>query len=427
MNLSLRVGRLCGRGGPPIFPGWWMILLGAVIYAVGGGIFFQALPVFFLPLKHDFQVSSAAVSLLYAAARLEGGLEGPLVGYLITRVGPRAMIIAGTCMSGGGMLLLALAPGYWSFFAIYVFVVCLGFNAGFFHPVSALVNYWFIRHRGVGIAWVSAAGYAGGMILAPLLSGIIQRWGWRASAAAAGALVLVVGLPAAWPIRSTPESMGLRPDGASPAPGPRDDASPASLLDEPDVAVREALRTRTFWVLMGTISTRLFVTIALSTHIVAIMVWGGLSEMAAAYVVSLYSLTCILATMGWGWIADRWSKPLVCSVGLGPMMLAMVGLVCSQATFWLYALAVGLGIVMGTASLNWILIGDLFGRRSYPTLRGLMGVGYGTATFLSPIFAGWIHDLTGSYRLVLVTFTAIALAAAVSFATLPAAPTRRCR
>jgi MFS family permease len=176
---------------------------------------------------------------------------------------------------------------------------------------------------------------------------------------------------------------------------------------------------------MGTISIRLFVTVALNTHIVAIMVWGGMSELAAAYLVSLYSLTCIVATMALGWAADRWNKPLVCSLGLVPLMLAMLGLVFSQAIFWLYFLAVGLGIVMGTASLNWVLIGDLFGRRSYPTLRGLMGVSYGVMTFLSPIYAGWIHDVTGSYALALLTFTAIALMTAVSFATLPAAPLPR--
>ena len=422
---STLFARLTGRWRGPIFPGWWIIVLGSIVYGVGGGIFFQSLPVFFLPLKNDFGVSSAAVSLLYAAARLEGGLEGPLVGYLISKFGPRAMIITGTCMSGGGMLLLALAPGYWSFFFIYVFVVCLGYNAGFFHPISTLVNYWFIRHRGLGISWVSAAGNVGGMILAPVLSTIIRHFGWRAGAATAGALVLCISLPAALPIRSTPESMGLRPDGESPVRGPRSEHGPSPPSEEPDFSVREALRTRAFWMLMGTISIRLFVTVAVNTHFVAILVWRGMSEVAAAYLVSLFSFTCIVATMALGWIADRWSKPLVCSLGLVPLMLAMLGLVLSQATFWLYFLAVGHGIVMGTASLNWVLIGDLFGRRSYPTLRGVMGVSYGVLTFLSPIYAGWIHDVTGSYDLALLTFTAIALMTAVSFATLPAAPLPR--
>lgn len=419
--------RLSGRSRAPVFPGWWFVLLGCVVYGIGSGFFYQAIPVFFLPLKNDFGVSSATMSLLYAAARLEGGFEGPLVGYLISRFGPRAVIIAGVCMSGGGLFLLTLAPDFWSFFFIYICVVSLGYNAGFFHPISALVNYWFIRHRGVGIAWVSAAGNVGGMILAPLLSTIIQRFGWRAGAVTAGAMILCISLPAAWPIRSTPESMGLRPDGESLDTGRRLDQPPVPLPREPDFPVKEALRTRVFWMLMGTISCRLFVTTAVNTHFVAILVWRGMSELAAAYVLSLSALTCIVATMALGWIADRWSKPRICSLGLVPLMLALAGLVYSQATFWLYILAVGQAIAMGTASLNWILIGDLFGRRSYPTLRGLMGVSYGMLTFLSPIYAGWIHDVTGSYALALLTLAMVALAAASLFAWFPASPPARPR
>jgi MFS family permease len=80
---------------------------------------------------------------------------------------------------------------------------------------------------------------------------------------------------------------------------------------------------------------------------------------------------------------------------------------------------------MGTAPLNWALIGDLFGRKSYAPLRGIMGVSYGTMSFLSPIYAGWIHGLTGSYTLVLVSFAALALGGAVAFAALPGSSRRK--
>ena len=66
-----------------IFYGWWVIILGSLINAVGMGILYQSFTVFFLPLKRDLGVSSAAISLLYGAARLEGGIEGPIVGHLI--------------------------------------------------------------------------------------------------------------------------------------------------------------------------------------------------------------------------------------------------------------------------------------------------------------------------------------------------------
>ena len=41
-------------------------------------------------------------------------------------------------------------------------------------------------------------------------------------------------------------------------------------------------------------------------------------------------------------------------------------------------------------------------------------------TVLSPIYAGWVYDVTGSYTRVLLTFTGVTLVAAVFFARLPA-------
>jgi hypothetical protein len=47
-----------------------------------------------------------------------------------------------------------------------------------------------------------------------------------------------------------------------------------------------------------------------------------------------------------------------------------------------------------------------------------MGMSYGTATFFSPIYAGWVYDTTGNYTLVLITFSIILLVAACFFSIL---------
>ncbi len=106
-----------------IFYGWWIVGLVSLIQAVGGGILYQSVTVFFLPLKRDLGVGSAAIAVLYGAARLEGGLEGPVVGYLIDRLGARTLIIIGAGMAGVGMILLSTVHSYLSFFLIYVFIV----------------------------------------------------------------------------------------------------------------------------------------------------------------------------------------------------------------------------------------------------------------------------------------------------------------
>ena len=402
-----------------VFYGWWLLFLCSLVIAAGSGILYHGFTVFFLPLKRDLAVSSAAISLLYGAARLEGGAEGPLVGYLIDRFGPRIMILVGTALAGVGLILLSAVDSFWSFFFVYIFIVSLGFNAGSFHPVYAVVNNWFIRNRGVGFAVTGAASSVGGMVMAPLLSYLILGYGWRTGAVIAGVIMLVVALPAAIPIRRTPELLGLYPDGRAPQGRPASASGLAQDTDgEPDFTVGEALRTLNYWLLFCSITLRVLVTVAVTIHFIPLLVWKGMDEVGSAYLVSLFAFGTIITTLLTGWVGDRWNKSLLCSMGIIPMVLGMMALMLSQSSAALYALPIGLAMIMGTVPLNWALIGDFFGRRSYATLRGIIGIGNGLGTFLSPIYAGWVFDRSGSYFYILLTFIIIHLVASSLFAVL---------
>jgi sugar phosphate permease len=261
--------------------------------------------------------------------------------------------------------------------------------------------------------------------MAPLLSYIILNYDWRTGAIFAGCMMLAVAIPSALPIRRSPEDMGLHPDGQPPPkPQPAENrAGAAGLVQDVHFPVRQALKTLQFWLLMASISLRLCVTVALNTHFVPLLVWKGMGEAASAYLVSLYAFCSIPLAIGLGWVGDRWNKAWLSSLCIVPNIVAMMGMVVSDHPFYFYFFPFAFAIAMGTAPLNWALIGDFFGRGSYATLRGIMGIGYGTATFLSPIYAGWIHDRTESYTLVLVTFSVIFGLCALIFAVLrPPAP-----
>jgi len=407
-----------GSTNRKIFYGWWILVLGALINGVGGGIIYHSFTVFFLPVKRDLAVTSAAISLLYGAARLEGGMDGPIYGYLIDRFGPRRMILLGASLAGIGFLLLSTAHSFFGFFLIYLLTISVGMNAGFYHPVSAAINKWFIRRRGLAFSVITASGSFSGMIMAPFLSYIILTHGWRRGALMAGCFILAIAIPAGLRIKNSPEVMGLHPDGRqSEVEFPKSHPFPQLPMDV-HFSVREALRTVHFWMLMIGISLRILVTIALNTHFVPLLVWKGMDEATSAYLVGFSALCSIPTALILGWLGDRWDKAKLCSLCLIPTIVAMIGMIFFQGKGILYFFPVAYSVTYGVVSLNWALIGDFFGRRSYATLRGIMGIGYGTATFFSPLYAGWIFDRTQSYTLALWTFSVVMVIAAVIFALL---------
>lgn len=85
-----------------MFYGWRMVGLVSAMRVLGGGLHNYGFTVFFLPLSQDLGLSRAATSLAFSLARAEGALEGPFVGYLIDRFGPRPMILLATVLCGVG-------------------------------------------------------------------------------------------------------------------------------------------------------------------------------------------------------------------------------------------------------------------------------------------------------------------------------------
>jgi len=140
----------------------------------------------FLPVSQDLGLSRAATSLAFSLARAEGAIEGPLVGYLVDRFGPRPMIVTAALLSGIGYILLSWVNSYPSFLVIYLGVISLAFTAGFVHSPMVVANTWFIRQRARAMTVISAAVTIGGALISPLARLEYRRMGWRWAAFIAG-------------------------------------------------------------------------------------------------------------------------------------------------------------------------------------------------------------------------------------------------
>jgi len=164
---------------------------------LGGGFHLYGFTIFFLPITQELGLSRAATSLVFSLARAEGAIEGPLAGYLIDRLGPRPMMLAGVILSGLGYMLLAGIDTYYGFLAVYLGVISLSFSAGFMHSPMVLANSWFIRRRALAMTLISSSIGIGGTIITPMLAFSVQTWGWREGAFLAGLGLILTGVPLA--------------------------------------------------------------------------------------------------------------------------------------------------------------------------------------------------------------------------------------
>ena len=160
----------------------------------------------------------------FALGRIEGGLFGPLEGWLVDNVGPRRMVLFGMLILGAGFVLFSMIQELWHLYAVFV-MMTLGAAAGTWMPMMSVVNQWFARRRSTAMAVVMEGFAVGGVIVPLAMAWSIgstdaleaERFGWRATALGIGVLILCLAVPCSRMVRNKPEDYGLHPDG-DPAP-----------------------------------------------------------------------------------------------------------------------------------------------------------------------------------------------------------------
>jgi MFS family permease len=402
-----------------LFYGWRMVAACCALRVLGAGLHSFGFTVFFLPLSQDLNLNRTSTSLAFSLARAEGAIEGPIVGHLLDRYGPKPIMLAAALLMGVGYLLLSQVNSYATFLIVYLGVISLAHAGGFMHAPMVLINTWFIRYRARAITISSAAFGLGGVLVAPILSIIVQSWGWRWGAAIGGILFLMIGLPLSLTIRRSPESMDLLPDGDQPVTAEiGKDRSGYGTKSDGDVTVAEALRSFAFWGSVLAAGIRNGSYHAISVHFVPLMVWKGLSQSEAALLLSVYAFLGMAATLILGWFADKSNKPLLTAfilfIAAGAMFLPIV----SNSLWSLCLFTIFFAAVETTFPLGWAVVGDLFGRKHYAKIRGYMTLFYTWGGVLGPVIAGAIFDRWATYEPLLWSLIGVFIVAGLFFASL---------
>ncbi|MFC1983184.1 MFS transporter [Chloroflexota bacterium] len=410
---------------PRIFYGWWIVLASTIAFAFEGGVYFYGFSAFFMPLVNEFGWSRAAISGAFSFSRLEGAIIGPIGGFLIDKFGPRKIMFLCIIMMGSGFILLSRIDSLVTFYLVFILLIAMGATVGIQQAtVVAIVN-WFIKKRGTAMG-IGLSGVGVGGVIVPALAWLIIQYGWRQTAVITGLTILAIGIPLSLVMRHRPEQYGLLPDGETKQENETqresevakiEPRSPRTSSEEPtgtadiDFAPRQALRTKTFWLLVIALGSRQLTSSAVVIHQIPFLIDLGISPDLAAAMLGSMAIISIVGRLGFGRLADIFETKYLMAICLALIALGCFILANAQ-TLWhviafLIIYAPGYG---GGSTLMMTIRGEYFGRRHYGTISGFMDIFQAFGLVLGPVFAGWIFDVTGSYW---IAFTACAVVAAI--------------
>jgi len=386
----------------------WIVLAGCFLaFAVSASIM-HAYTVFLVEFVERFKWDRADTSFAYAMSQFVGGVSSPLVGIMVDRLGPRRLVLL-----GGGLLVLGLigtsqATSLWEVVLLYGVVMTLGANCLGLVVFVPLLSRVFADRRGMAISVVQSANGIARGISAPMAQLMIDGVGWRAAYGLQAAAMAVLVLPLAAFFRRPEAPLVPGVDGLAPGVAP-----------PRDWTLRAAMRTRAFWLLVVVYMCTGLGSFLVSLHQVAFAVDQGFDKLQAAWVLGLGSVLAIPGTIVTGtisdWIGREWAAILAYWISiLGVVAALFISGPDDLWLLWVHACLFGLTWGARGPAIT-AKVADLFGGRQLGAIVGVITIGSGAGAALGSWAAGFIFDVSGSYRLAFLLSIASYLAGCVAF------------
>ena len=362
----------------------------------------QSLGVFLLAVSEDLGPGREPFSLAVAVLSFLMGL--PVAGYLADRYDHRRVLLLCSLLYGGALVMVSQLHSSEGLVLYLGVVAGLGTSGLSFGVLMGAVGRLVPVDRRSAMMGVVAAGTSMGMLLvAPAAQFGLEAYGWRASFATMGAVVLVMSsLAFLFPRQATMQ------------------AAQNGLIDEPfSVAVRKARRNRSYLLLTAGFFVNGFHIGMIVTHLPAYLIDGGISGTVASVVLAVIGGINVFSSPLFGRLGDRLRKRNLLMLIYGTravLIAALVILPLSTATAVLFGVCIGV-MWMGAVPLTSATVAHLLGARYLSALFGVVFFSHQIGASMGGWLPGRVFDVTGSY--LPVWLLAIGLSVAAFFIHLP--------
>jgi len=394
------------------FYGWYIVSAGFSIQLLIGSLMIHSFTAYFPLLEAQFGWSRATLSGAFALSRAESGLLGPLQGWLIEKYGPRMMAVFGMCLFGIGFILFSQIDSILGYYVTFFLMAAGSSIAGHLTVATAIIN-WFNRKRGIAVG-LSSTGFGLAGILVPLIAWSLTTQGWRDTAFYSGIGIIIVGIPVSLILRRDPEPYGYLPDG--------DNRSEVGTIDNQDqdltgFTVREAIKTSSFWYLGIGHALSLLTVGAVSLHLVPHVVDSvGLSVTIASTAVAVMTVFFVTGQVVGGFLGDKYSKRWLAAIGTLMHAVALLILAYSTNIIMVYIFSILHGSAWGLRGPIMATIrADYFGRAYFPSIMGFSSLIIMLGMTVGPLFAGYMADVFGDYKLGFIIISALAALGSIFF------------
>ena len=389
---------------PAFFYGYTIILASFFIQAIVWGIS-NSFGIFFAPLISEFSWSRATISGAASLCFLVHGLSSMLMGNLNDRLGPRLIMSACGIFLGLGFLLMAKVNSAWHLYLFYGLVVGIGLGGIDVIPLSTITR-WFKKKRGLMGGIIKVGTGVGMVIMHFFITWLLKAYGWRTSFTILALIIMVSVISLAQFLVRDPIQKAQFIDNENA------NTSRNSNKTEEGLTFQEAIRTRQLWTICATYFIILICVYTVLIHIVQHAIDLGIPAAVAAGVLATVGGVSISGRFLMGGAGDKIGEKSALLICLLFLLTALGWLQITKTLWMFYLFAIIYGFAHGGFfSLVSPLIARQFGTRTHGLLYGIVIFSSTIGGAIGPFMAGYIFDVTHSYKIVFLILTALCIIA----------------
>ena len=371
--------------------------------AIGTGAGQYGFGIFIEPLEETFgwTRSQISASLSFTAV---GSLIAPILGRIMDKYGTKHVITISLALTAVGFLLRPFMTELWHWYALSLLQYA-GYTGASMLPAGKLVGLWFNRTRGRVMGITAMGNNFGGLVVPPMLGGILTLASWQGAYIALGAMSALMALYALAAVKDFPSVSELG-DQFDEAPGGRRDSPVLS-----GVSVKDALRSKAFYAITLAIVMGTFTYSAILPQIITHLVDQGASLAIAATALSVFAIMGMVGKFIMGYLAERITARYTLMINLLGQAAFLIMMIWAGSPLIMWVSVPLFGYFNGAfGALFQLVAQDAFGIRNYGSIMGIINMASVISFGIGPLLAGASYDVTGSYQFV---FVAVAIMFAV--------------
>jgi len=373
-----------------------ILIAGFLVLFIGGGARL-AIGLTLKPMVEELGWGRSELGVTVAVFQVVTAIAMFYAGKIADTMSLRLVLGGGVALGGLTIGAMSLVTQPWHAFLLYGVAFAIGNGVAATTPVAVMVTRAYPQKSGMANAIALGGMSVGQLVVVAVLAAVMVSIGWRSVYIWLGVAHFI-----------------LIPLILAAVPGREAAAQARSAASQQGMTLREASRTKQFWLLIGIFAICGFDDFFVTTHVVAFAQDRGLDAYVAGNLLAAMGIVGLIGVIlagGWG---DR-SGPIAPTIATFAARVTVFGLVAvdqSPLSVMIFAMVFGVSF-LATAPLTVLFIRDSFGTRHLGAIGGLIVMVHHMCGGLGAYLGAVVFDGTGSYETVFIVMCVASLAAAL--------------